>query len=163
MGRNSVNTLIEEKWVWIAGVHAMRSGLIENLSDADLAFNPGGQNSSLGALFREIGQIEQSYIDSFKDFKQDFLYRHPDPMLGTSVTQLNVWFQSMDNAFKDTLSTITEANAHKSIQRPARNAVTLSLQVDIYIQAMMIFFGKAIIYYRAMDKPLPHSIQAYIA
>ena len=158
-----MNTLIEEKWVWIAGVHAMRSGLLESLSNADLVFNPGGQNSSLGELFREIGQVEQSYIDSFKNSKQDFLYRHPDPMLETSVANLTVWFQSMDAAFIETLSAITEADTHKTIQRPAGNAVTLSLQVDIYIQAMMIFFGKAIIYYRTMEKSLPHSIQTYIA
>ena len=36
---------MNEKWPWIEGSHGMRSQLLDILSDADLAFSPGGQIS----------------------------------------------------------------------------------------------------------------------
>ena len=47
--------IMQEKWPWIEGTHAMRAHLLDTLSDADLTFNPGGRNMTLGALVREIG------------------------------------------------------------------------------------------------------------
>ena len=67
-----MNHYMQEKWSWIEGTHGMRTGLLETLSDADLAFNPGGENVSLGALCRELGEIEYDYLQSFKTFRQDW-------------------------------------------------------------------------------------------
>lgn len=50
-----MNRYYQEKWSWIEGAHFMRTQLLEVLSDADLAFNPGGDAMSLGALCREMG------------------------------------------------------------------------------------------------------------
>jgi hypothetical protein len=38
----------------------------------------------------------------------------------------------------------------------------LDLQLQTYIQAMFIFFGKFVVYFRAMNKPLPQHIEDYI-
>ena len=43
-----MNRYMQEKWPWIEGTHGMRTQLLDILSDADLAFSPGGQNSTLG-------------------------------------------------------------------------------------------------------------------
>ena len=158
-----MSQLFEDKWAWIEGSHGLRTGLLDHLSDVDLAFNPGGENITLGALFREFGETEQSYIDSLKYFKQDFSYRCPDPVLQTSVERLKAWFQSLDTDFKSALSTIPGADAEKTIQRGSGNEVPISMQLDIYLQSLMIFFGKAVIYFRAMSKPLPPGVQEYIA
>jgi hypothetical protein len=40
-----MNRFMNEKWPWIEGSHGMRSQLLDILSDADLAFSPGGQIS----------------------------------------------------------------------------------------------------------------------
>ena len=56
-----MNRYLQEKWPWIEGTHGMRSQLLDILSDADLGFSPGGQNMTLGALLREMGDIEHSY------------------------------------------------------------------------------------------------------
>ncbi len=42
-----MNRFMQEKWPWIEGSHEMRSQLLDVLSDAELAFNPGGQNMTL--------------------------------------------------------------------------------------------------------------------
>jgi hypothetical protein len=38
----------------------------------------------------------------------------------------------------------------------------VELQLDVYLQALLIFLGKATIYLKAMNKPLPQPIQEYI-
>lgn len=60
-----MNRYMKEKWSWIEGSHFMHTELLDALNNSDLAFNPGGQNMTLGALCREIGEIVYSYIQSF--------------------------------------------------------------------------------------------------
>src|SRR5437763_3028380 len=67
-GEDHMNRYMQEKWPWIEGTHGMRSQLTDILSDADLSFSPGGQNMTLGALLREMGESEYSYTQSLKTF-----------------------------------------------------------------------------------------------
>jgi hypothetical protein len=41
-------------------------------------------------------------------------------------------------------------------------AMPVDLQLDVYLQALLIFFGKATIYLKAMNKKVPEQIQEYI-
>ncbi len=61
-----MNRMMNEKWPWIEAAHRMRSQLFNILSDADLAFSPGGQTMTLGALCRQMGETEHAYIQSLK-------------------------------------------------------------------------------------------------
>jgi len=36
------------------------------------------------------------------------------------------------------------------------DAVTVAFQLDVYLQAVLIFLGKATIYLKAMNKAVPH-------
>ncbi len=60
---------------------ALRDELLAILTDDDLGFRLGGASATLGALCREIGEIEHTYVESFRTFRQDFGYRNPDPPL----------------------------------------------------------------------------------
>ena len=66
------------------------------LHDEDLGLRLGGETVSLGALCREIGEIEHAYIESFKSFRQDFSYRNGDPRLEHSGAALKTWFAELD-------------------------------------------------------------------
>ncbi len=66
-----MNRMMTEKWPWIEAAHGMRSQLLDILSDADLAFTPGGQNMTVGAFCREMGETEYAYIQSLKTLKQE--------------------------------------------------------------------------------------------
>ncbi len=156
-----MNRLMQEKWPWIEGSNDMRTGLLDVLSDADLAFNPGGQNKTLGALFREMGEIEHSYAQSFKTFKQDWDYRH-DAAIESSVAKLKAWFAEMDTAMKDTLDAFSDDDLKRTIVRPSGFDTPIEMQVDIYLQALLMFFGKVTIFLRAMNKPLPPSLQEWV-
>ncbi len=156
-----MNSLIQEKWPWIEGTHGMRTQLIDILSDADLAFNAGGQNMTLGALLREMGDIEYSYIQSLKTFKQDWSYRNTEPGMESSISQIKAWYQTLDDEMKATVSDLTDENSAKTIDRSGYN-MPVALQLDVYLQALLIFFGKVTVFLKAMNKPLPPTIQEYI-
>jgi uncharacterized damage-inducible protein DinB len=156
-----MNRLMQEKWPWIEGTHGMRTQLLDILNDADLAFNPGGQNMTLGALLREMGEIEYSYIQSLKTFKQDWSYHNTESGMENSLSQIKTWYQTLDDEMKATVSNLTDEDSTKTIDRGSYN-MPVDLQLDIYLQALLIFFGKAAVFLKAMSKPLPKTMQDYI-
>lgn len=156
-----MNRYAQEKWPWIEGSHGMRSPLVDMLSDADLAFNPGGQNMKLGALLREMGETEYSYIQSLKTFKQDWSYRNTEAGLESSVAQLKAWYQTLDEEMKAIVSALSDEDLTKTVDR-GNFSMSGELQLDVYLQALLIFFGKLTIYLKAMNKPIPQQIQEVI-
>jgi|SRR5947209_4004860 len=156
-----MNRYMQEKWSWIEGTHKMRTLLLGTLSDAELAFSPGGQNMTLGALCREMGEVEYSYIQSLKTFKQDWAYRNTETGLDSSTSQLNAWLQTLDEELKATVSALTDEDFKKTVDRGGFE-MPVDLQLDVYLQALLIFFGKATIYLKAMNKPVPQQIQDFI-
>jgi hypothetical protein len=156
-----MNSYMESHWTWIEGSLKMRQELLDSLSDADLAFNPGGLNMTLGALCREMGEVDHSYLQSLRTFKQDFAYRHADPRVETSVAALRAWYGVMETDMKATLSALPEADLKKMIDRGF--PVPVDVQMDIYLQALLIFFGKVSIFLRAMNRPLSKAWIAWIA
>src|SRR6516162_4781839 len=80
-----MNRIKNEKWPWIEAAHGMRTQLFESLSDADLAFSPGGQAMTFGALCRQMGETEHSYTQSLRTLKQEWSYRHPEAEVGNHV------------------------------------------------------------------------------
>jgi hypothetical protein len=156
-----LNSQLEEKWPWIDGTHKMRDNFLDILRDSDLAFNPGGQNMTLGALCRELGEIEYAYIQSFKNFTQDFKYRNTEAGLDSSLARLKACFQQLDSEMNTVLEGISDEDAAKEIDRSGFK-VKIPIQMDIYLQALLIFFGKATVFAKAMNKTVPSQIQEWI-
>ena len=157
-----MNSYMENKWSWIEASHGMRNGLVGTLTDADLSFSPGGQTMTLGALCREMGDIEHAYLESIKTFKQDFNYRNTDASMETSVAKLVAWYEEMDEDLKATISAFSEEDLKKTVNRSSGFQAPVDIQLEIYIQALFIFFGKITIYLKIMNKPLDKSILEYI-
>jgi uncharacterized damage-inducible protein DinB len=157
----NMNRLMNEKWPWIEAAHGMRSQLLDILSDADLAFYPGGQNMTVGALCREMGETEHAYIQSLKTFQQAWSYRNTEADLVSSIARLKAWFQTLDDEMKAAIVAFTDEDVNKTVDRGG-NAVPVEFQLDVYLQAVLIFLGKATIHLKAMNKPLPQSFQEYI-
>ncbi len=157
----NMKRILNEKWPWIEAAHGMRSQLFNILSDADLAFSPGGQNVTFGALCREMGETEHSYIQSLKTLKQEWSYRYPEAEVVNHVAQLKAWFHTLDDEMQAAIAAFRNEDGEKTIDRSG-GAVTVEFQFDVYLQAVLIFLGKATIYLRAMNKPLPPFFQEYI-
>ena len=156
-----MNRYMQEKWPWIEGSHTMRTQLLDGLSDADLAFTPGGENMTLGALSREMGETEHAYIQSLKTFTQDWSYRNTEPGLDGSVERLKAWFQTLDDEMKATVEALSDDDLKKTIDRSGY-PMPVDLQLDVYLQALLIYFGKAVVYLKAMGKPLSSQFKEYI-
>jgi hypothetical protein len=146
---------------------ALRVELLEILGDDDLGFGVGGTSATLGALCREIGEIEYSYVGSFRTFRQDFDYRNADPLLETSVAALTAWYAELDQELAAAVEALSEDDIAN--RRIIRNDFDIddfsplpSVQLDIYREALLIFYGKVSVYLRAMVKALPGHWQAWI-
>jgi uncharacterized damage-inducible protein DinB len=153
--------LMQEKWPWIEGTHALCAALLESLSDEELQFNPGGENVTLGALISEMGDVEYSYIQSLKTFQQDWSYHNSEQGLQEHVSQLKKWFQTLDEEMKATIEALSDEDTNKEVKR-GEFGMPIALQLDVYLQALLIFLGKATIYFKAMNKALPQPVQEWI-
>ena len=157
-----MNRYMQEKGSWITGTHAMRNALLDLVSDVDLSFNPGGQNKTLGGLFKEIGEVEYAYLQSLKTSKTDFSYRNTEAGLDASVARIKAWYESLDAEIEQVLNGFADEDFTKNIERASGYMMPLSMQVEVYLQALLIFLGKLTIYFRAMNRTLPPSVQEYI-
>src|SRR5947209_1741302 len=158
-GEKYMNRAMQEKWPWIEGTHSLRSQLLDSLSDADLAFSPGGENMTVGALLREDGEVEYSYLQSLKTFKEDWSYHNTEAGLESDLTQIKAWYHTLDEEMKATLAAFSDEDLSKTIDP---RGFTVELQLDVYLQAQLIFLGKASVYFKAMHRTLPQSFQDYI-
>lgn len=156
-----MNRYAEEKWSWIEGTHGMRTQLLDALNDENLPFNPGGQNVTLGALCRESGDVEYSYIQSLKTFTQDWSYHNETPGIEGSVAQLKAWYQQMDEEMKAIVADFSDEDLTKTIDRGGF-AVPVDMQLDVYLQAQLIFFGKVSIYCKLLNIEMTPTFNEYI-
>ena len=155
-----MNHLMQEQWSWFEGMQSMRTLLLDSLSDADLLFNPGGTNITFGALCVQMGETEHSYVESLKTLKQEWSYHNTDTGMATSISKLKSWFHSMEAEMKELVSAFSDEDLKQNIDRGFN--LSIELQLQVYLQALFIFFGKATIYVKAMNKALPKQIEDWI-
>jgi len=62
---------------------------------------------------------------------------------------------------KAAVSALSDEDLTKTVDRGGF-MMPVELQLDVYLQALLIFFGKATVYLKAMNKPLPEQIKEYI-
>jgi hypothetical protein len=147
-----MNSLIEEEFP-LHETQKLRYDLMDMLTDGDLAYKLPGDNLTLGELCREIGQTEHAYIQSFKTSKLDWSNHSSEP--AATVEQLTAWYKKLDEEFESVIRTFSEEDLHnKQIDRGQGFTPSLFVQFQIYREALLIFFAKAIVYLRALQKPV---------
>lgn len=158
-----MNTLIKNQYPLFQYYQSLRGQMMEMLVDEDLSFALPG-NPSLGKLCVEIGEVQTSYIQSFKTFKQDFSYRVDNPGLTQSVNELKTWYTGLDSELLQALSDLTETElAEKKIDRGHDFQVLPQIQLEIYKEALLIFYGKSSVYLKALGKKLTEQWVDWIA
>lgn len=155
-----MNKFMQEHGELFAMTQQLRGQLMDTLNDDDLRCSPGGSAMTLGALCREMGDVQHSYIQSTKNLMQDWSYRHPDPAMETSVAKLKTWYAELDQEFKQIMENATDADLEKVIDRGF--PMPTGGQFHAYREALLIFYGKASIYLRAMDRALPGEFPGWI-
>jgi hypothetical protein len=158
-----VNKIIADYYPMFQMYQALREQLTGILADEDLRFSPGGANPPLGELCREIGETEQSYIQSFKTWTQTFSYGRSDPALAQSVVRLAAWYAELDQELRAAIEGLTEEDlAGRMIDRGGDFRLPPQIQLDVYKEALLIFYGKAITYLKAMGKEPPQQWREWI-
>jgi uncharacterized damage-inducible protein DinB len=156
-----MNSIMEDYYDIFEHYQALREQLLNVLSDEDLEFRPFPDTLTLGQLCHEIGQTEQSYIDSFKTFEQNWDHENDPLVQPESVEALREWFRGLDEALKSAVSSLSDEQVKEGIIERGFD-VRPSTQIDIYKEALLIFYGKASIYLRALGKPLPERWPSWI-
>lgn len=159
-----MNAIIRDYYPLFQNYQALRTQLVGILADDNLAYRVAGDaTSTLGALCHEIGDAEYSYIQSFKTFTQDWTYHNPNPALERSVAALSAWYADLDRELRAAIEAISEEDcANRTIDRGGGFTVLPPVQIAIYNEALLIFYGKASIYLRGLGKTLPQQWQEWI-
>lgn len=159
-----MNSIINEVYPLFDLYQSLRNQLMDTLKDSDLTFRLPGDNPTLGELCLEIGEVERSYIDSFKFFRQDFSYRTQESDLATRVDKLTTWYESLDRELKATIALLSEDDIqNRMIDRGGNFTVSPRIQLEIYKEALLIFYGKCSVYLKALGKPRSEQWQDWIA
>ena len=158
-----MNRIVSEQYGLFRLYQRLREQLLATLTDADLAFTPGGTNPPLGELCVEIGETERSYIDSFRNFSQRFDYRHDDRSLESSASGLQTWYEQLDAELYAAVAALSDADiANRPIDRGHGFMVPADVQLRIYQEALIIFYGKVTVYLKLLGKPTSEQWQHWI-
>lgn len=158
-----MNSIMQNVYPIFRMYQALRNQMMDLLSDEELNFRPGGDNPPLGAICREIGEVEHAYIESFRTFTQNFDYRLDDPATAHSVSKLQAWYARLDAELEETVTALSEDEIqNKEIDRGGGFTISPRIQLEIYKEALLIFYGKSSVYLKAMHKDLPEQWRAWI-
>jgi hypothetical protein len=151
-----MNSIMRDYYPIFEMYQALRSQLMDLLDDMDLAFSPAGDNPALGALCREIGEVQSAYIRSFSTFEMDLSFRYEDAAIEGSVSRLVDWFARLDAELKDVVAGLSDEDiaGRKIVRGPDFELLPL-IQLDVYKEALLIFYAKVSVYLRLMGKKLP--------
>jgi hypothetical protein len=148
-----MNSLLEDE---LPGTHNLRDQLLGMITDKDLAYKLPGSNPTLGELCEEMGHIQEVYIQSFKTFKLDWGYRDAQMEARASVASMDAWYKKLDAELVEVLSGLSEDDVHnKQIDRGHGFIASPYVQFQVYREALLVFYAKASVYLKALDKPYP--------
>jgi hypothetical protein len=155
----TLNSLIEQEFPLRQAQH-LRYDLMDVLTDSDLAYKLPGNNLTLGELCREMGETEHNYIQSFKTLKMDWSYRNNDPKLTTSVERLKLWYAALDEEFETVVRALSEDDLqNQQIDRGHGFTPSPFVQFQIYHEAILMFYAKASVYLKALNKSVNNQWQ----
>lgn len=158
-----MNSIMTDYYPTFRMYQALRTQFLDGLTDDDLRYAPGGANPPLGALCAEIGETEHAYIQSFKTFAVDFSYRNPEQGMETSVVRLAAWFQALDADLEAVIAGLSEEDVKtRQIDRGGWSLPPL-IQLEVYKEALLIFYGKVSVYLKAMGRPRSQQWEDWIA
>jgi hypothetical protein len=158
----TMNSLIEQQYGILEMTLALRHEVLGLVSDADLAYALPG-NMTLGALCRQQGEIDRSYIEAFRTFKQEWTYRYEDDRVEQQVAALRAWYGELEAEFKAVVGNLTEAQVHtQMIDRGTGMDFPVGITFHIYRESLLIFLAKASLYLHALDKPVSARMTMWI-
>lgn len=140
---------------------ALRTGMMETLTDADLAFS-FPHNPTLGELCVNMGETQRSYIDSFKTFKQQWGLKTAEAGIEGSVERLRAWYKALDEELDAVLKAIPDTDLQTKLVDRGGFSMPIGMQFHTYREAILIFCAKSSVYLAALGKPFSAQWQGWI-
>lgn len=157
-----MNSLIEQQYPVLEQTLVLCHELLDSLSDSDLQFSLP-HNVTLGELCRQQGEYTLSYIAAFKTFSQDWTIQYSDQSVETNIANLRAWYDQLEMDFKDAVRLLTEEQIQTQIvSRGTGLDFPIGIVFHIYRESLLIFYAKAGVYLRALNKPLSEQWQMWI-
>lgn len=157
-----MNTILRLQYPLFEHYQALREQMLDLLTSADLGFAPPG-NPTLGQLCREIGETEYCYVESFRNFSLNFDFRANDPALAGNVDHLRSWYAQLDAELYSAISALSDEDCEGRLIDRGGWRIPPRTQLEIYKEALLIFYGKASVYLKALEKPLTEQWRQWIA
>jgi hypothetical protein len=156
-----MNQVMEKQFNLLKIYQPMRAEIMDALNDEDLSFQP--ENSpSVAELCVQIGEWQQSYINGFRHFKQEFSYRNSDAKLKKSVEALKEWYAKLDADLEQALEGLSDEDVEsKGIERGGWQA-SPKWNLRIYQECLIIFYGKMWVYFNLMGHKQPDGLAKWI-
>ncbi len=156
-----MNEVMEKQYKLLKLYQPMRAEIMEALKDEDLSFQPENCPTVAG-LCVQIGEWQQSYIDGFMHFKQDFDYRNHDAKLRKSVEKLKAWYAEVDKDLEQALEGLSDEDVEsRAIDRGGWEA-SPAWSLRIYQECLIIFYGKMWVYFNLMGRAQPEGLTKWI-
>jgi hypothetical protein len=157
-----MNSILRHQYPLFQHYQALRNQMLDLLTDADLAFALPG-NPTLGELCREIGETEQCYVESFRTFSLSFDYRAEDPTLERDLARLRAWYAQLDAELHAAIVALSDEDCKNRLIDRGGWRIPPRTQLEIYKEALLVFYGKASVYLKALAKPLTEQWREWIA
>lgn len=157
-----MNAILKNQYPLFEHYQALRGQMLDLLTDADLGFALPG-NPTLGELCREIGETERCYVESFRTFSLSFDYRADDPMLERDLARLRPWCARLDADLHAAIAALSDEECENRLIDRGGWRIPPRVQLEIYKEALLIFYGKASVYLKALDKPRTEQWREWIA
>lgn len=161
--QKTMNVIVQQEFPVLKQTIALRTQLFEAITEEDLAFGLAGDNPTLGQLCKKMGEIQQTYIVSFREFKQDWSYQYEDASVTTDLNALKAWFDKLDADLFNALEMLSDEDIQsKTIERGHGFSPPVRVQFHIFREALLIFYAKVSVYLKALSKDMPQQWQAWI-
>lgn len=155
------NSIVTGEFDILHETQAIRNQILERLTDADLAYALPG-NMTLGELCANSGQVQQSYIDALKTFKQSFDYAPVEPGVTTSLDRLKAWLAKLDRDMDDAFAAISEDDVQNRVIDRGGYTMPVRVELHCYREALLIFYGRATLYLNALGKEWSDQMKGWI-
>ncbi len=149
-----MNSLLEHEFP-LGEAQAMRYDVLNMLTDGELAYRLPGDNVTLGELCREMGEVERAYIQSFRTLRYTPSQQSGEPGRTDSVEGLAAWYRDLDEEFEAVVKGLSDDDLHlRRVDRGDGFSPSLHVQFQCFHEAVLMFYAKASIYLKALQKPL---------
>ena len=129
------------------------------------AYPEGRQNFRPHEISRSAREIAKTIAGEEKAVVLGVISGNMDFSVMTSVPEdmkeLIEWYERSHKEMVHKYNELSDEDLKKTIDRGSFSP-TIDVQLQVYLQALLIFFGKATIFVKAMNKPLPQPFQEWI-